>query len=67
VCLGRLPAAIFYGIEPVHFAAGAMIANELGVLVTDDQGASIDWSLDDELPVLVVGWPVIHEQLMDVM
>ena len=35
VCLGRLPAAVFYGIEPMHFAAGAMIASELGVLVTD--------------------------------
>ena len=39
VCLGRLPAAVFYGIEPMHFAAGAMIASELGVLVTDELGA----------------------------
>ncbi|MBN4064678.1 hypothetical protein JYU04_02970 [Dehalococcoides mccartyi] len=67
VCLGRLPAAVFYGIEPMHFAAGAMIASELGVLVTDDRGNPIDWSKDDELPVVVFGWPEIHAQLMDVM
>ena len=44
ICMGRLSAAVFYGIEPVHFAAGAMIASELGVLVTDDTGLDIDWS-----------------------
>jgi myo-inositol-1(or 4)-monophosphatase len=67
VCLGRLPAAVFYGIEPMHFAAGAMIASELGVLVTDELGAPIDWSKDDELSVVVIGWPVIHEQLLAAM
>lgn len=67
VCLGRLPAAVFYGIEPMHFAAGAMIADELGVLVTDDHGEAIDWSKDDELAVVVIGWPGIHAQLLDVM
>jgi myo-inositol-1(or 4)-monophosphatase len=67
VCLGRLPAAVFYGIEPMHFAAGAMIAGELGVLVTDDQGNPIDWAKDDELPVVVIGWPVIHSQLLEAM
>lgn len=67
ICLGRLPAAVFYGIEPMHFAAGAMIASELGVLVTDDSGQPIDWSKDDELPVVVIGWPEIHEQLLAVM
>jgi myo-inositol-1(or 4)-monophosphatase len=67
VCLGRLPAAVFYGIEPMHFAAGAMIASEIGVLVTDELGAPIDWSKDDELSVVVIGWPVIHEQLLDAM
>ena len=67
VGLGRLPAAVFYGIEPMHFAAGAMIASELGVLVTDELGAPIDWSKDDELSVVVIGWPVIHEQLLAAM
>jgi myo-inositol-1(or 4)-monophosphatase len=67
VCLGRLSGAVFYGIEPVHFAAGAMIADELGVLVTDEVGEPIAWSNDDELPVVVIGWPVIHEQLLAAM
>jgi fructose-1,6-bisphosphatase/inositol monophosphatase family enzyme len=58
---------VFYGIEPVHFAAGAMIADELGVLVTGEAGEPIDWSNDDELPVVVIGWPVIHEQLLAAM
>ena len=44
-----------------------MIASELGVLVTDDSGQPIDWSKDDELPVVVIGWPEIHEQLLAVM
>ncbi len=67
VCLGRLPAAVFYGIEPMHFAAGAMIADELGILVTNENGDPIDWSKDDELSVVVIGWPVIHRQLIDAM
>lgn len=67
VCLGRLAAGVFYGIEPMHFAAGAMIASELGIHVTDELGAPIDWSKDDELSVVVVGWPVIHEQLLAAM
>jgi len=67
VCLGRLPAAVFYGIEPMHFAAGALIASELGVLVTDDTGEPIDWSKDEELPAVVIGWPEIHRQLLAVM
>ncbi|MCZ6538828.1 MAG: inositol monophosphatase [Chloroflexi bacterium] len=67
LCLGRLSAAVFYGIDPVHLAAGAMIASELGVLVTDDAGGSIDWSKDDEMAVVVVGWPEIHQQLIEAM
>ena len=67
VCLGRLTAGVFYGIEPMHFAAGAMIASELGIRVTDELGAPIDWSKDDEISVVVIGWPVIHEQLLAAM
>ncbi len=67
VCLGRLPAAVFYGIEPMHFAAGAMIASELGVLVSDERGEPIDWAKDDELPVVVIGRPDIHPQLIVAM
>ncbi len=67
LCLGRLPVTVFYGIEPMHLAAGAMIASELGILVTDDSGNDIDWSKDDELPVVVAGWPGIHQQLIEAM
>ena len=44
-----------------------MIASELGVLVTDDTGGAIDWSKDDELAVVVAGWPGIHRQLLEAM
>ncbi len=67
MCLGRLPGGAYYGVDPVHFAAGAMIAGELGLKVTDGRGEAIDWSNGDELPVVVIGWPVIHEQLIDAM
>ena len=67
VCLGRLPAAVFYGIEPVHLAGGALIASELGIRVTDENGEAIDWSTDMELPAVVVGWPKIHDQLIAAM
>jgi myo-inositol-1(or 4)-monophosphatase len=67
VCLGRLSAGVFYGIEPVHFAAGAMIAMELGILVTDEKGDPIDWSKDEELSVVVYGWPEVHTQLITAM
>jgi myo-inositol-1(or 4)-monophosphatase len=67
MCMGRLPGGVYYGVEPVHFAAGAMIAGELGLKVTDGRGEAIDWSNDDELPVVVIGWQEIHEQLIDVM
>ncbi len=67
VCLGRLSALVIYGVEPVHLAAGAAIALELGLPVTDGRGVAIDWSDDDELPVVVAGWPEIHRQLIAAM
>ena len=57
---------VLYGVqEPVHVAAGACIAYELGVEVTDDEGEPIDWSLDDEIPVIVFGWPEPHRQVIE--
>lgn len=67
VCLGRLPAAVFYGIEPIHLAAGACVALELGCRVTDAGGSDIDWTGDAELAVVVAGWPVAHGQLIQAM
>ncbi len=67
ICLGRLAAFVIYGVEPVHLAAGSAIALELGLDVTDDRGAPIDWSSDGELPVVVAGWPSVHAQLIAAM
>jgi myo-inositol-1(or 4)-monophosphatase len=64
LCLGRLDAVVFYGIEPVHLAAGALVASELGLRVTDISGTDIDWSSDGEIPVVVVGWPSVHAELI---
>ncbi len=67
VCMGRLAAAVFYKINPVHIAAGACIASEHGLRVTDSQGRELDWSTDGDLPVVVIGWPDVHSQLIDAM
>ena len=67
ICLGRLAAGVYYRIGPMHLAAGAIIAQELGLPVTDATGESIDWGSDDDLPVVVVGWPEVHAQLIKAM
>ncbi len=67
ICLGRLAAAVFYKITPVHLAAGALIATELGVVVTDALGTPLDWSQDGEFPVVVIGWPEVHDQIIGAM
>jgi len=50
----------------VHVAAGAMIATELGLSVTDGRGSPINWG-NDHIPLVVVGWPPIHAQLIKLM
>ena len=67
ICLGRLAAAVFYRITPVHLAAGALIATELGIAVTDESGAPLDWSRDDDFPAVVIGWSEVHGQLIEAM
>ena len=67
ICLGRLAAGVYYRIGPMHLAAGGLIAQELGLAVTDETGESIDWGSDDDLPVVVVGWPEVHAQLIEAM
>ena len=67
ICLGRLAAAVFYKITPVHLAAGALIAAELGIMATDASGAPLDWGQDGEFPVVVIGWPEVHSQLIEAM
>ena len=67
VCLGRLAAGVYYRIGPMHLAAGSLVAQELGLAVTDEAGESIDWGRDDDLSVVVVGWPEVHAQLIKAM
>ena len=67
VCMGRLAAAVFYKIAPMHIAAGACIAAELGLRVTDSLGRNLDWNSDEDLPIVVIGWPQVHAQLLDAM
>ena len=64
VATGRMAAVVFYRIEPMHVAAGALAAMMLGANATDGNGDAIDWSRDDELPMVVVGWPRVHGQLI---
>lgn len=65
VATGRMAAVVFYRIDPMHVAAGALAATMLGARATDGEGSSIDWSSDDELPMVVVGWPRVHDQLIE--
>ena len=68
LCVGRLPAVVLYNVqEPVHTAAGACIAYELGIEVTDEHGEPIEWSPDLEMPVIVFGWPEPHRQVIEAM
>ena len=65
VATGRMSAVVFYRIDPMHVAAGALAAMLLGGRATDCNGDAIDWSRDDELPMVVVGWPRVHDQLIE--
>ena len=65
VATGRMSAVVFYRIEPMHVAAGSLAATMLGAMATDGNGEPIDWARDDELPMVVVGWPRVHGRLID--
>ena len=65
VCMGRMAAAVFYKIAPVHIAAGACIAMEMGLPVTDGQGQPLEWTSEEDLPLVIMGWPEVHSQLIE--
>ena len=67
VVTGRMAAVVFYRIEPMHVAAGSLAAMMLGARVTDGVGQPIDWSSNDEIPIVVAGWPRAHDKLIEVM
>ena len=72
VCLGRMSAVVLYSRSParpssVHLDAGVMVAEELGVLVTDTRGAKIDGLSSDAPSAVVIGWPEVHAELIAAM
>jgi myo-inositol-1(or 4)-monophosphatase len=67
VCLGRMSGVVFYKIDAVHLAAGALVAQELGALVTDAHGRPLDWTSEAPHEVAVVAWPSVHAELVAAM
>lgn len=61
---GRLSALVVLKVAPMHVAAGAAIASELGLVVSDLHAAPIDWATDGDLPGIVIAWPEHHAALM---
>ena len=67
VCRGRMAGVVFYRIEPMHVAAGALAAENLGIRISDGDGNAIDWSSDDEFPIFVAAWESVHSELIDAL
>jgi myo-inositol-1(or 4)-monophosphatase len=67
VCMGGMSGVVFYKIDSMHFAAGALIAQELGAIVSDENGNPLDWRSTDSYPVALVAWPSIHDALVRAM
>ena len=63
---GRLHGAVFNDLN-VHTAASVVIARELGVRVTDENGNDAVWASDSDSKYLVFAWPRTHEALMDAL
>ncbi|MBQ10845.1 MAG: hypothetical protein CMJ45_04775 [Planctomyces sp.] len=51
----------------VHTAASVVIARELGVRVTDENGNEALWASDTPGKYLVFAWPRTHEAMMDAL
>ena len=64
---GRLSAVVIYNVETVHVAAGSLISELAGAMVTDGLGRPIDWSQDGPIDIYVAGWPDIHKQLIKII
>lgn len=66
--LGRLHAVVLYRAAPVHVAAGAAVAQEAGIRVTDGRGRPLEWDDDErEFDIVVAGWPEPHAALLEAM
>ena len=62
---GRLAALVVFDVAPMHVAASAAVALELGLRVTDALGEPVDWSTNNDLPSVVIGWPDHHAALLE--
>lgn len=60
----RLSALVVLKVAPMHVAAGAAIATEIGLVVSDLGGAPVDWTTNGDLPSIVIAWPEHHASLM---
>ncbi len=67
LALGRLHAVVFYRVASVHVAAGAAVAQEVGIRVTDGAGRPLDWTREDDFELVVAGWPEPHAALLEAM
>jgi myo-inositol-1(or 4)-monophosphatase len=72
VCFGRMSAVVLYSRSParassVHLDAGVMVAEQLGVIVTDIQGKRIDGTSTVAPSAFVIGWPDVHAELLQAM
>ncbi len=67
VCTGGMSGVVFYTIDSVHLAAGAMIAQELGAIVSDERGKPLDWRFEEPYPMAVIAWPSVHADLIEAM
>ena len=64
--LGHLHGSVFNDLN-MHTAASVVIARELGVRVTDENGNDAVWASDTPGKYLVFAWPRTHEAMMDAL
>jgi myo-inositol-1(or 4)-monophosphatase len=65
VILGRMHGVVFHRITPVHLAASAVIAEELGIRVTGPAGEKLDWADDEGFDRVLFAWPRTHHALLE--
>jgi myo-inositol-1(or 4)-monophosphatase len=66
ICLGRIGAGVFPSGDPEHNAAGAAVAQQLGLAVTDVDGNVVDWR-SAVMPTLVIGRASVVDDLLNAM
>jgi myo-inositol-1(or 4)-monophosphatase len=64
VILGRMHGVVFHRITPVHLAASAAVAGELGIRVTGPSGEELDWADDEGFDRVIFAWPRTHSALL---